>query len=431
MKPGARLASAVEVLGEVLNRHRPVALALSDWGKSNRFAGSGDRSAIGNLVYDVLRRKNSLAAQMQTDAARALIIAAAPRAFGITADDVPKHADGSKYALSPLTDAELSGLQNSLSEDQPSHVLGDFPEWLAPSIERAFGSATVTQTQALSTRASVDLRVNSLKATKEQVFRALSKFDIEDGGYAPHCLRIPAPTGTARTPNVEVEASHGRGWFEVQDEGSQIAAALAGAGPRDQVIDLCAGAGGKTLAFAAQMQNTGQLYAYDADRQQLRPIFERLRRAGARNVQVMDAGDEVALAELGARFDTVFIDAPCTGSGTWRRRPDSKWRVKPANLATRITEQQRVLQSAKDLVRPGGRLVYVTCSILPEENADQVKWFTEAVPDFSVVPMDQHWSKVLPGDAPRSADGSDELLQLTPHDHRTDGFFIAVLERSK
>ena len=366
---------------------------------------------------------------MQTDATRALIIAAAPRAFGVETAEIQKFADGSKYALSPLTDSEVSGLHNTLSDEFPKHILGDYPEWLSPSIERAFGSSTVAQTQALSARASVDLRVNSLKATKEQVFRALSKYEIEDGGYAPLCIRIPAPAGTARTPNVEVEASHGRGWFEVQDEGRQIAAALAGVGPREQIMDFCAGAGGKTLAFAAQMQNTGQLYAYDADRQQLRPIFERLRRAGARNVQVMDAGDEAALSELGARFDTVFIDAPCTGSGTWRRRPDSKWRVKPANLATRITEQQRVLQSAKELVRPGGRLVYVTCSILPEENDDQVRWFLDSAPDFAITPISQQWSKTLPGDPPKSATGSEDILQLTPHDHRTDGFFIAVLER--
>ena len=431
MKPGARLASAIDVLGEVLNRHRPVALALSDWGKSNRFAGSGDRSAIGNLVYDVLRRKNSLAAQMQSDAPRALIIGAAPRAFGVPHDAIESFADGSKYALSPLTSEESSGLRSELSSDLPPHILGDYPEWLSASIERSFGENTVAHTQALSTRASVDLRVNSLKATKEQVVRALGKYDVVDGGFSPHCVRLPAPTGTARTPNVEVEASHGRGWFEVQDEGSQVAAALAGAGPRQQVMDLCAGAGGKTLAFAAQMQNTGQLYAYDADRQQLRPIFERLRRAGARNVQVMDAGDEVALSELGDRFETVFVDAPCTGSGTWRRRPDTKWRVKPANLATRVAEQQRVLQSAEKLVRPGGRLVYVTCSILPEENIDQVQWFLANSTGFGLVPVAQQWSEVLPGEAPQSSDGAEETLQLTPHDHQTDGFFIAILEKAK
>ncbi|MEM9358642.1 MAG: RsmB/NOP family class I SAM-dependent RNA methyltransferase [Pseudomonadota bacterium] len=431
MKPGARLASAVEVLSEVLGRHRPVALALSDWGKSNRFAGSGDRSAIGNLVYDVLRRKNSLAAQMQSDTPRALIIAAAPRAFGVSADDVERFADGSKYALSALTTEETNGLRSELSAELSPHIQGDFPEWLSNSLERAFGTQVVAQTQALSTRAPVDLRVNALKATKEQVVRALSKFDLSDGGFAPQCIRLPAPSGTARTPNVEVEAAHGRGWFEVQDEGSQIAAALAGAGPRQQVMDLCAGAGGKTLAFAAQMQNTGQLYAYDADRQQLRPIFERLRRAGARNVQVMDAGDDAALNALGPKFDTVFVDAPCTGSGTWRRRPDTKWRVKPANLATRIAEQQRVLQSAKDLVRPGGRLVYVTCSVLPEENADQVAWFVELSREFSLIPVADQWSEALPGEMPRSAIGSEKTLQLTPHDHQTDGFFIAILERAK
>ena len=153
-------------------------------------------------------------------------------------------------------------------------------------------------------------------------------------------MRLPAPDGPGRQPNVEAEAGHGKGWYEVQDEGSQIAALMAGAGPRQQVLDICAGAGGKTLAFAAAMRNTGQVYAYDDDAQRLRPIFERLKRAGARNVQVLPAGDDAGLHALGARFDLVFVDAPCTGTGAWRRRPDAKWRLKPANLAQRQAEQR-------------------------------------------------------------------------------------------
>ena len=147
-------------------------------------------------------------------------------------------------------------------------------------------------------------------------------------------------SGLQRTPNLQAEAAFQAGWFEIQDEGSQIAALLSGAGPRKQVLDLCAGAGGKTLALAALMQNTGQLYAYDADRHQLKPIFDRIKRAGVRNVQVLRAGDEAALEALGPRFDVVMADAPCTGSGTWRRRPDAKWRLKPEALAARLGEQR-------------------------------------------------------------------------------------------
>jgi 16S rRNA (cytosine967-C5)-methyltransferase len=427
VKPGARLASAIEVLTQVIRRHRPAAQALSDWGKAHRFAGSGDRAAIGNLVYDALRRRQSLAARMESDDPRALILAAAPRAFAMEAADIAALADGSRHAISALSEGEVAGLTRELPEGTPEHIRGDYPEWLAASIARAFGDEAATQGAALATRAPLDLRTNALKAEREQVLKALAKAGAGPGTYAPLAVRIPPPEGPGRTPNVEAEAAHGRGWFEVQDEGSQIAAALAGASPRLQVLDLCAGAGGKTLALAATMQNTGQIFAYDSDKHQLRPIFERIQRAGVRNVQVLDAGDERALLELGARFDVVFVDAPCTGSGVWRRRPDAKWRVKPANLAARIAEQQRVLTTARGLVKPGGRLVYVTCSILPEENIDQVAWFLREADDFTLIPYAERWRETLPGEPPASADGATDTLLLTPARHQTDGFFIATM----
>jgi 16S rRNA (cytosine967-C5)-methyltransferase len=196
-----------------------------------------------------------------------------------------------------------------------------------------------------------------------------------------------------------------------------------------QVLDLCAGAGGKTLALAAAMQNTGQIYAYDADKRQLRPIFERLKRAGARNVQVMDAGDETALLVLGPRFDLVLVDAPCTGSGTWRRKPDSKWRLKPANIPERQAEQREALALGARLVKPGGALVYVTCSVLPEENADHVAAFLDEHPDFAVLPYAGPWRERLGGEPPDSADGRTDTPQLTPARHSTDGFFIALMRR--
>ena len=216
----------------------------------------------------------------------------------------------------------------------------------------------------------------------------------------------------------------------MQDEGSQIAALMAAAGPRQQVLDICAGAGGKTLAFAAAMRNTGQIYAYDDDAARLRPIFERLKRAGARNVQVLQPGDAAAVTALGPRFDLVFVDAPCTGSGAWRRRPDAKWRLKPANLAQRQDEQRAILDAAAPMVKPGGRLVYATCSVLPEENGDQIGWFLANHSGFATLPWREAWTAGVGGDPPASADGSDETLLLTPARHGTDGFFIAVLRRA-
>jgi 16S rRNA (cytosine967-C5)-methyltransferase len=429
MRPGAHIAAAVEVLDEILTRHRPAATALADWGKSHRFAGSGDRSAIGNLVYDALRRRRSLAAQMGSDTPRALALAAAPRALGMSMEAVIASADGSAHALQPLSEAEQAALSRTLPPDTPADVLGDIPDWLAPSFQRAFGAAAGDEGAALARRAPVDVRANALKADRERVLKALGRFGAEPTSYSPVGVRIAAPEGAGRQPNVEAETGHGKGWYEVQDEGSQIAALLANAGPRQQVLDICAGAGGKTLAMAAAMRNTGQIYAYDDDPVRLRPIFERLKRAGVRNAQVLSAGDQAALSALGPRFDLVLIDASCTGTGAWRRRPDSKWRLKPANLTQRQGEQRAVLALGAPLVKPGGRLVYVTCSVLPEENGDQISAFLASHPEFAMLPWADAWRAALGGDPPASADGSTETLLLTPARHHTDGFFIAIMTR--
>ena len=333
------------------------------------------------------------------------------------------------HALDALTDDERAALARPLPETTPAHIRGDIPEWLGASFARAFGERAASEGEALARRAPVDLRVNTMKADREKVLKALARHGAVATTLSPVGVRIAPPDGSGRTPNVEAEAAHGKGWFEVQDEASQLAALLTGAGPRLQVLDLCAGAGGKSLAMAARMQNTGQVYAYDSSHQQLRPIFERLKRAGVRNVQALEAGDSDALRALGPRFDVVLVDAPCTGSGVWRRRPDAKWRVKPANLADRQAEQRRVLELAQACVKPGGRLVYVTCSVLPEENTDAVAWFLATAPDFEIVPYAEVWRDALGSEPPASADGSSDGLLLTPARHDTDGFFIAILRR--
>ncbi len=429
MKPGARLNAAVEILTEILERHRPAAEGLAEWGRTHRFAGSGDRAAIGNLVYDALRRRQSLAARMGSDSARGMVIGAAHVAFGMTIDEIAAAADGEGHSLAPLTAEEREALARPVDPNLPAHIRGDFPEWLAPSMARAFGDRAGIEGEALASRAPVDLRVNALKADREKVLKALERVGAVATTMSPWGIRIAPPHGTGRTPNVEAETGHGKGWFEIQDEGSQIAALLAHASPRNQVLDLCAGAGGKTLALAAAMQNTGQIYAYDGNRQRLRPIFERLKRAGARSVQVLEAGDEAALAALGSRFDLVLVDAPCSGSGVWRRRPDAKWRMRPSSFAERQSEQRAVLTLARGAVKPGGTLVYVTCSVLPEENVDTVAWLLEAAPELEIVPYADLWRQALPGEPPTSADGRTDSLLLTPASHGTDGFFIATFRR--
>jgi 16S rRNA (cytosine967-C5)-methyltransferase len=430
MTPGARASASIEVLADIAARKRPAADALKDWRLAHRFAGSGDRAAIGNLVFDALRKRASSAYAMGDDSPRALVLRTLASSWGMTPHAVAGLADGSRFAPSPLAPDELAGLKREISADAPAHARGDYPDWLEPLFERAFGAKAAEEGTGLATRAPVDLRVNRLKATRDKVLHALRRFEAVPTPHSPLGVRIAAGTGPSRSPHVEAEPAHGKGWYEVQDEGSQVATLLAAARPKEQILDLCAGAGGKTLALAAAMDNTGQLYAYDADRMRLRPIFERLKRAGVRNVQVLPPAEPSALAGLEGKLDRVIVDAPCTGSGVWRRRPDAKWRLSPQMLEARLAEQRAVLDQAAPLMKPGGTLAYITCSVLPPENGEQVNAFITRHPEFSLVPWQGLWQTAgLSAAPPQSADSSTETLLMTPRTFGTDGFYVALLRR--
>ncbi|MEQ1695300.1 MAG: RsmB/NOP family class I SAM-dependent RNA methyltransferase [Hyphomicrobiaceae bacterium] len=427
MRPAARLQAAIDIIADITTHHRPAATALMDWGRNHRFAGSGDRSAIGTLVYDALRSRGSSAHFMGNESPRALVLGGL-REQGIFISDIAALCDGGQHSPAPLTADESRCLEHADTEGAAPWIRGNFPQWLYPALQRAFGDRAIAQTRAMARRAPVDIRVNTLKSNRADVLAALSQFGASATPFSPLGARVPAPGSAARQPHLESEAAHGKGWFEVQDEGSQLASALACVKPGMTVLDMCAGAGGKTLALAAAMENTGRLNAYDADKKQLRPIFERLTRSGASMVEVLEGADENALVALGPIYDRVFVDAPCTGSGTWRRRPDAKWRMKPPHLDARLTEQKKVLTNAARLVKPGGRIIYVTCSILPEENGDQITAFLADNPKFTQIPFAQVWRESLPGDPPASADGRDDGLLLTPLTHGTDGFYVSVVQ---
>jgi 16S rRNA (cytosine967-C5)-methyltransferase len=312
--------------------------------------------------------------------------------------------------------------------DAPSHVLADVPEWTAPSLEASVGHGWVQEGRAMTGRPPLDLRVNTLRSERERVRKALDRFGPVPTAISPVGLRIPAGSRDSRTPNVQVELGYLKGWFEVQDQGSQIVAALAGAQAGEQVLDLCAGAGGKTLAMAAAMSNKGQIFAYDSDRHRLAPIHDRLKRNGARNVQVRSPGEGV-LDDLIGRMDRVVIDAPCTGTGTWRRRPDTKWKLSREQLDARVAEQAAILEQAATFVRPGGALIYITCSVLDEENAGQAGHFLSAHPEFEALPMAPLVDALHSGASehvhlPRSGG-----VLLTPLRTQTDGFFAIVMRR--
>jgi len=428
MRPGGRLAAAIEVLGEIETRRRPVAEALKDWGISHRFAGSGDRAAIGNLVYDALRWRASTAWVMDEETPRALVLGTVARHWTDGADGLARLIDGDSHGPPPLTAGEAGRLDSADLARAPDHVRGDVPEWLAPRFARVFGDGWVAEGIALARRPPLDVRVNRLKADRERVKKALARFGAVETPFSPDGLRIAATAGDRRHPNIQVEPGFRKGWFEIQDEGSQLAAILTGISPGAHVLDLCAGAGGKTLAMAAIMANRGQIFATDRDRTRLAPIFERLRRAGTRNVQIREAG--AALDDLHSRMDVVLVDAPCTGTGIWRRRPDAKWRLSHRALGERIAEQTGLLAGAARFAKPGGRLVYVTCSLLAEENDDRIETLLQTSPSYRPLPAGEAISEV--GLAPALADAghlTTHGLLLSPASAGTDGFFVAVLER--
>jgi 16S rRNA (cytosine967-C5)-methyltransferase len=321
-----------------------------------------------------------------------------------------------------LTEAERGRPDAPVAFDEaPAPIRGDYPDWLDASLARAFGEARALEGEALAARAPVDVRANTLKTDAAHVLKALAPFHPAPLDILPDGIRIPAPEASERAAPVEAAPAFAKGWFEVQDAGSQIAAAVAGDIRGRQVLDFCAGGGGKTLALAAAMTNTGQLYAHDADARRLAETAKRAQRAGVRSLQVRSPIDPQALAGLEGRMDLVFVDAPCTGSGTWRRHPDAKWRLTQQHLQRRIAEQDAVLAAAAPFVKPGGRLIYVTCTLLPEENEDRVAAFTAADPAFGVAPIElagvERW--LTP----------EGFLRLTPRSAQTDGFFVAVLTR--
>jgi len=269
----------------------------------------------------------------------------------------------------------------------------------------------------------VDLRVNLLKSDPERALKALGPLDAQPTGVLPTALRMPALDPADRSRAVEAVPQFSKGWFEVQDLGSQIAAAAAGEVKGKQVLDLCAGGGGKTLAMAGAMENSGQIYAYDSDARRLTDTIRRAERAGVRNLQVRTPAKPEPLKGLDGRMDVVFVDAPCSGTGSWRRHPDTKWRLTEQALERRMAEQDQVLDDATAFAKPGGRIVYVTCSVLPEEDEDRVAAFLERHPDFAVRPatddpMLTRW--LTPGG----------FLRLSPLTSQTDGFFVAVLEKT-
>ncbi|KAB2882156.1 MAG: RsmB/NOP family class I SAM-dependent RNA methyltransferase, partial [Pseudorhodoplanes sp.] len=384
------------------------------------------------IVYDALRWRSSSQWVLGVETPRAAVAGAVGRYWKLGGSGLASIIDGDPHAPPQLTSAERALIDLADLAAAPSHVRADIPAWLASRFERSFGDDWVEEGAALALRPPLDLRVNRLNGTREEAIAALPDLPVAPAPWSPDGLRL-VQAADARSPAIHAEPAFIKGLIEIQDEGSQLAALFSGALPGAQVVDLCAGAGGKTLALAAMMQNKGQIFATDSDKRRLAPIHERLERAGARNVQVRTPrGDADVLSDLAGRIDLVVIDAPCTGTGSWRRNPDAKWRLRPGALELRIKEQRAVLERALSLIKPGGRIAYITCSLLDEENGAQVRDVLARQTAFSVVPPQQVVGAL--GERAfmfaRAALMTPEGMLMTPRRTGTDGFFVSLLRRA-
>jgi len=426
MRLGGRIQAAAEVLEDVTQRRTPVTMALRDWGKSHRFAGSKDRSAIGNIVLDGLRRKSSIAFRMNDDSPRSLALGATVFSGGVSVEDILEQTKEDKHFGEPLTEDQIAKLKGQIDlETAPEWVRADVPDWLWPAFETNFDEEAIVEGAALTQRAPLDIRANAIKASRDD----LKLKDAVPTEISPVGMRYAPVKGFGRHPNVQSDPDFLTGKLEIQDEGSQIVSLLVAAKPGEKILDYCAGGGGKSLALASDMKNEGAIHAFDIDKRRLAPTYERATRAGASIIKVVQPPAK-SLNNLRGSMDRVLVDAPCTGVGTWRRKPDAKWRLTEDALGRRMQEQVKVLDEAKHFVKPGGLLFYVTCSMLAAENEAQVYAFLERTPEFTMLSAGEVWEDRFGVDAPKpwSADGC--TLTLSPASTNTDGFFFAVMEKT-
>ena len=412
MTPAARIQAAIEILEGLGTSRLPADRFIREFFRARRYAGSKDRAAISERVYDVFRHRGSYAWRMGGEAPRALVIASLLNEGA----DVATLFTGGNYAPAALSDAERMSI-SAPPREPPAHTKGEYPQFLEGELQRAFGEDVLPEMSAMLERAPVDLRVNTLKTNRDDLIAALKAdgFDASAARYSPLGVRLPAGTR-----GLEQSKAFLAGAFEFQDEAAQIAVLLCEARPGMRVLDLAAGAGGKSLALAATMRNEGEIVASDIDANRLRQIAPRAERAGVTIIATREP-------RAGESFDRVLVDAPCSGSGTWRRQPENKWRLTPERLAELNRVQDELLARAAALVKPGGRIVYATCSFLPCENEDRVERFRASHPAFPIRDAGQVWRE-SPGGEPLP--GKTAFFKATPRSTGTDGFFAAVMQNA-
>jgi 16S rRNA (cytosine967-C5)-methyltransferase len=433
MTPAGRVQAAIDLLAAVdAEPRRPADAIATDFFRSRRYIGSGDRRAVSDLAWGAIRQKLRLdwhLARLGTPSAPRLVLAAQLLlAEGWTPQKLGGHFTGDRFAPPPLNPAEAELLRRLagtalVHPDMPEGIRLNLPDWALPGLRTRFGDRLAPEAAAMEASAPLDLRTNLLRTSRDSARLALSGEGIAavPTPLSPWGLRV------AERKPVTGTAAFKDGLVEVQDEGSQLIALVTDARPGMRVADYCAGAAGKTLALAAAMENRGHIVACDVSVTRLEGAGRRLRRAGVSNAErhLLVAGDKWR-KRRGRSFDRVLVDAPCTGSGTWRRNPDARLRTTARDLEELVAKQNVILEEASDLVRPGGRLVYATCSLLPEEDEMQIERFLAHHQDFVMRPVPALWAELCPA-IPCPVTG--DVLALSPAAHGTDGFFAAVLER--
>ncbi len=411
-----QLEAAAEALGLALRFDRPADAVLHDFFRARHALGSHDRTFVAEAVYGVLRRKRTIDHLAPGGSPRRMLLAWLARARGISIRELSD-------VLRQDESSWLSGIKAQALDDLPLALRAELPDWIVEGLRSRFSEPEIAAlARGLNEPAPLDLRVNTLLAEREQVQQALAVDAIasEPTPYSPVGLRVKGRPAINRHPLFLTGA------IEVQDEGSQLLGFLLAPRRHDLVVDFCAGSGGKTLLLGALMRSHGRIYAFDTSAARLARLKPRLKRSGLSNVhtQPLRSENDVRVKRLVGKIDRVLVDAPCSGLGTLRRNPDLKWRQSPQSVEELKLKQAAILRAAANLVKPGGRLVYATCSPLAEENEDIVAGFLAERADFRKL----HCQELLMRQG--IALDTGECLQLFPHEHGTDGFFAAAMARA-
>jgi 16S rRNA (cytosine967-C5)-methyltransferase len=432
MTPGARIAATIEILEKIQRSGSPAEDVVSSYIRRRRYIGSKDRKAITDRVFNILRRHARLNSLIDESDCRRRVIADLCLSDGTSLQEFYILFSGIGYSPSALAANEiklLTKLKDTRIENItfPQQINAELPLWIAKKLSLKWGANFLTEAIALNQPASLDLRVNTLKGNCTRALKVLQKDQIEaqETSLSPIGLRIK------NRVNLQASTALKGGFVEIQDEGSQLISLLVETKADMKTIDLCAGGGGKTLALGAIMRDGGPLIACDTDADRLKKLKPRLRRSGISNVtrHQLTGDNDPWYAENAITAERILVDVPCTGSGAWRRTPAQKWRLTEERLEELIATQQIIMTKAVDLLAPSGRLIYATCSVLPDENENQIQWFLNQHPEFKVIPISDIWKRVIGTECPENAILNGIYLSLTPARHYTDGFFVAVLEK--